>query len=86
LTPIQRSKAESLQGETVDFVPICFLDLARAASRSVGRVVLPNGQAQGTGFMVSPRLFLTCCWARLPRAGCESSSTSRTIARANRRP
>ena len=59
LTPTQKAEAESLQGNTTDFVPIRFLDIARAASRSVARVAFPNRSPQGTGFMISPRLFLT---------------------------
>ncbi|RDC62882.1 DNA/RNA non-specific endonuclease [Adhaeribacter pallidiroseus] len=59
LTPIKQSKAESIQGSTVDFLDVCFLDEARAASRSVARVAYWNGDPQGTGFMVSPNLFLT---------------------------
>lgn len=59
LTPAQQAGAESLQGLTVDFVPIGFLDLARAASRSVARVATRDGQALGTGFKVSPHLFVT---------------------------
>ncbi|WP_080055305.1 DNA/RNA non-specific endonuclease [Spirosoma aerolatum] len=55
----QRNKAESLQGDTADFVPICFLDIGRAASRSVAIVTLPDRSPKGTGFMVSPSLFLT---------------------------
>lgn len=59
LSEVKKSKAESLQGPTVDFMGICFVDLARAASRSVARVVFRNGNAQGSGFMVSQNLFLT---------------------------
>lgn len=59
ISPVKRSKAESIQGSTVDFLDICFLDKARAASRTVARVAYLNGKAQGTGFMVSPNLFLT---------------------------
>ena len=38
-------KYESVQGNTVDFVPVAYLDRAREASRSVGRV-LSEGQAE----------------------------------------
>ncbi len=40
------------------FLDICFLDLARAASAAVGRVVRHNS-VKGNGFMISDRLFLT---------------------------
>lgn len=59
LTTSQQAEAESLQGLTVDFEPIRFLEMARAASRSVARVAFKNRSPQGTGFMVSPHLFLT---------------------------
>lgn len=46
-----------------DMMPISFLDLGRQRARSVGRIHIktPLGMAQGfgTGFMVSPNLFLT---------------------------
>jgi endonuclease G len=59
LSPAQITKAESIQGRTVDFLKIGFLQSGRAAARSVARVAYGNRQPQGTGFMVSPRLFLT---------------------------
>ncbi len=59
LTPAQRARAESLQGDSVDFVPIRFFDTGRAASHSVARVAFPDRSPQGTGFMVGPRLLLT---------------------------
>jgi len=55
----KKNKAESLQGSTIDFMNIYFLDLGKAASRSIARIVFPNGSPEGTGFMVSPDLFLT---------------------------
>lgn len=59
LTADQKSRAEKIQGNTVDFLPVSFFAVGRAASRSVARVAFRNGDPQGTGFMVSPRLFLT---------------------------
>lgn len=50
---------ERIQGDTVDFFGVSFLDLARMATRSVGRVILANGSPNGSGFMVSEKLFLT---------------------------
>lgn len=38
---------------------ICFLNLARTAAASVGRVLRNNLEFKGTGFMISNRLFLT---------------------------
>ncbi len=54
-----RRLAERIQGKTVDFVGAAFLDLARAAANTVGRVVFRDRRPQGSGFMVSDRLFLT---------------------------
>src|SRR5215813_6846848 len=51
--------AERIQGRTTDFVGVSFLEEALAASAAVGRVVYRNLQPQGSGFMVSNRLFLT---------------------------
>lgn len=51
--------AERIQGKTIDFVGVSFLDLARAAARTVGRVVFRNLKPVGSGFMVSDKLFLT---------------------------
>ena len=59
LSPVQRSAAESIQGNTVDFLPISFLELAQAAAESVARIAYRNRDAQGTGFLVSPSLLLT---------------------------
>jgi len=55
----RRRMAERIQGKTVDFVGTAFLDLARVAANAVGRVVYRNLQPQGSGFMISDRLFLT---------------------------
>ena len=51
--------AEKIQGKTMDFVDISFLELARIAGNSVGRVTFHSTQPQGTGFMISDELFLT---------------------------
>lgn len=50
---------EAIQGSTLDFVGVAFLERGRRAADAVGRVAFLNGRAQGTGFMVAPRLFLT---------------------------
>ena len=54
-----RRGAERIQGQTEDFVGVSFLQLAQAAASGVGRVIFRNDAPQGSGFMVSPRLFLT---------------------------
>jgi endonuclease G len=54
-----RAEFESLTGDTRDFLPIAYLDLARLAASSVGRVAFRTGAAQGTGVLVSGRLLLT---------------------------
>lgn len=59
IAPDQQRKAESIQGNTVDFMSIAFLDLAKAAAKPVARVIFDDGDPQGTGFMISPTLFIT---------------------------
>lgn len=50
---------ELIQGPTVDFLDVAFLETAVAASRTVARVVYADGRPRGSGFMVSDRLFMT---------------------------
>ena len=59
LSDEKRFRAERIQGNTVDFFNISFLESARIAADSVCRVIFPDGQPQGSGFMVSDHLFLT---------------------------
>lgn len=59
LTGDARLGAERIQGKTSDFVGISFLELARAAASTVGRVVLQDFQPVGSGFAISEQLFLT---------------------------
>jgi endonuclease G len=54
-----RLGAEAIQGKTVDFLGISFLDQARAASSCVGRVIYRSGEPLGTGFLISDHLFMT---------------------------
>ena len=53
------SGAEKVWGKTIDFVDVVFLERGMHAARSVARVATPDGQGLGTGFMISPRLFMT---------------------------
>jgi endonuclease G len=50
--------AERIYG-TIDFVNVSFLERGVSAGRAVGRVAFRDGRAQGSGFLVSDRLFLT---------------------------
>ena len=50
---------EAIQGSTLDFVGIAFLERGRLAADAVGRVAFLNEGPQGTGFLVAPKLFLT---------------------------
>jgi len=59
LTGDARIGAERIQGKTADFLGVAFLDLARTAASAVGRVIFRDLQPQGSGFMISDRLFLT---------------------------
>jgi len=54
-----RSMAEALQGKTIDYLGVGWLDAGRRASNAVARIIFRNGKAQGTGFLVSDRLLLT---------------------------
>lgn len=67
-----RLGAERIQGRTTDFVGVSFLDLARSAANSVGRVVFRNGAPLGSGFMISDRLFLTNNHVIASRAACQN--------------
>ena len=50
---------EAIQGRTIDFVGVSFLERGLKAARAVARVAFRDGRPQGSGFMVSDRLFLT---------------------------
>lgn len=50
---------ERIWGATEDFVGVAFLQRGANAARSVGRVAFRDGRPQGTGFLISPGLFLT---------------------------
>ncbi|MGB3469356.1 MAG: serine protease [Erythrobacter sp.] len=54
-----RSGAEKIWGDTVDFVNVSFLEKGARIARSVGRVAFRNGQPQGSGFLIGEGLFLT---------------------------
>lgn len=51
--------AERIYGSTIDFVGIAFLQRGFRAARAVARVAFRDGRAQGSGVMISDRLFLT---------------------------
>ena len=57
-TGAREASPERIYG-TIDFVNVSFLERGVAAGRAVGRVAFREGGAQGTGFLVSDRLFLT---------------------------
>lgn len=59
LVGARRAGAERIQGETVDFVGVSFIDRARLAANAVGRIVFPDLRPQGSGFLISDRLLLT---------------------------
>jgi endonuclease G, mitochondrial len=50
---------EKIWGNTYDFIQVGFLDLGVLTARAVARVAYMDGRPQGSGFMVSNRLFLT---------------------------
>lgn len=59
IDPLKKKQAESLQGDTMDFLPVSFIDTARAATRSVARITYLDRTPLGTGFLISPQLLLT---------------------------
>ena len=59
LSPEALGKAEAIQGKTVDYLGVAWLEAGRVASKAVARIVLRNGEPSGTGFLVSNRLLLT---------------------------
>lgn len=58
-TRLSSRGSEKVQGQTVDFVDVAFLERGMRAARSVCRLITQNGQAIGTGFLISPQLLLT---------------------------
>lgn len=59
LTPGQRRRAEALQGKTVDYLGVAWLEAGRLASSAVARIVDNAGAPIGTGFLVSSNLLIT---------------------------
>src|SRR4051812_27556647 len=55
--------AEAIQGDTADFQAAYFLTDGAIRRRAVGYIEVNDVRTRelGTGFLVSPRLFLTCC-------------------------
>src|SRR3954470_10630926 len=51
--------AERLLGDTVDYLPVTFLAIGLTAASAVARVIQRSGSPVGTGFLISPNLFLT---------------------------
>lgn len=51
--------AESIQGDTIDYVPSSFLPIGSKRSQAVGIVRTGTGSALGTGFLISPDLLIT---------------------------
>lgn len=56
-----RSAAETVQGNTIDFQPASFLLIGAQVQRAVGyvEVMAADKACSGTGFLVSPDLFIT---------------------------
>ena len=55
----KRVAAESIQGTTVDFVDVRFLELALQKAKSVALLGTIGGPSVGTGFLISNQLLLT---------------------------
>jgi len=55
-----RNGKESIQGSTQDFQPVAFLSEGTCVSRAIALVVVNSTEKKaGTGFMISPALFIT---------------------------
>lgn len=50
---------EAIWGDTLDFVGVAFLQRGLRAAKSVARVAFNDGRPQGSGFLISDRLFIT---------------------------
>lgn len=63
ILPKVQPGAEAIQGETADFQASYFLSDGSIRRRSVAYVEVDDVRTSelGTGFLISPRLFLTCC-------------------------
>jgi endonuclease G, mitochondrial len=59
LTGESLRKAEAIQGNSVDYVGVAWLEAGKIASNAVARIIFRNGGPLGTGFLVSDRLLLT---------------------------
>jgi endonuclease G, mitochondrial len=59
LTGESLRKAEAIQGNSVDYVGVAWLEAGRIASNAVARIIFRDGRPLGTGFLVSDRLLLT---------------------------
>ncbi|QZH65971.1 MULTISPECIES: DNA/RNA non-specific endonuclease [Mycolicibacterium] len=57
--PQLRDELRKIIGPTTDFVPVYYLEMARASAQAVARVIDGKRRPLGTGVMVSPRLFMT---------------------------
>jgi endonuclease G, mitochondrial len=54
----KRRLAEAVQGDSVDWLPVAWLDRANQVRRAVSRLLL-DGRGIGTGFLISDRLLIT---------------------------
>jgi endonuclease G, mitochondrial len=63
ILPKVQPGAEAIQGDTADFQAAYFLSDGAVRRRAVGYVEVNDVRSTelGTGFLISPRLFLTCC-------------------------
>jgi endonuclease G, mitochondrial len=59
LTGESLRKAEVIQGKSVDYVGVAWLEAGRIASNAVARIIYRDGSPLGSGFLVSDRLLLT---------------------------
>ncbi|RDH79556.1 hypothetical protein DVS77_04860 [Mycolicibacterium moriokaense] len=59
VAPDKRGVLEKVIGETIDFVPVSFIERAWVSAKAVARIIDKHRRPLGTGVMVSPRLMMT---------------------------
>ncbi len=59
LTGESLGRAEAIQGKTVDYLGVAWLEAGFLASKAVGRIIFAGGNPNGTGFLISDRLLIT---------------------------
>ena len=54
VAPDKRGELEKVVGQTIDFVPVSFIERAWVSAKAVARIIDKHRRPLGTGVMVSP--------------------------------